>query len=971
MASRDRFPKVDERKRDFLKSIEAKWQRRWAELGVFEADPDPRRPKFFVTFPYPYINSYPHLGTAYTVLRVDIIARFKRMKGYNVLFAQGWHATGGPIVAAALRVREGDPKQIGILKSMGISDEDVEKFKDPEYWVRFFSKGFREDFSRYGLSIDWRREFFTTYLNPPYNKFIQWQYTLLRKKGLITKGSHPVVWCPKEKKVVGDHDRPDEYAGVSPEEVVIVKFRGEDGLTYPCLTYRPETVWGAVNIWVNPDAEYVIAEVDGEKWVLGAYGAEELADQGHSVRVLGRVRGAEFVGHYALNPVTGWRVPVLPATFVAHDTGTGVVMSVPAHAPFDWVALEDLKRDPHFLDRYNVDPSILDAVQPVSLIELGGYGKYPAETVVRKYGVSYQGDRERLEEATREVYSKEFYNGILKTEVYGEKWGGKRVYEVKEDIIKYLVGLGAALRHYTLPRPVYCRCGARTHVKIVKDQWFLRYSDREWKAKAHKCIDSMVFLPAELKQEFHRLVDWYEDWACTHERELGTPLPWDEKWVLESLSDSTIYMAYYTISKYLQHPEVYGIDWEKLDNSLFDYVFLGIGDAKEVSRKLGISTELVEKMREEFLYWYPVNLRVSGKDLVPNHLVFFIMHHVAIFPPEHWPRGIAINGWINVAGEKMSKSKGNFILLREALDYWGADATRLTSAYAGNTGLDDGNFEPEFASRAVDLLYEWYTFAVENYGKGDVEWKFIDKWFESVLNRTLRYVEEEYEKLNTKNVITEGLFNLQNAFKWYLKRRGTPNRELLKRFIELQTLILAPITPHIAEEVWEKIGKGTLIVKERWPEPEAAKINDEVERAERIVQKVLQDIQELLRVIKSESIGEIAIVLPSRWKYDFLNMVNQSFREHGKVQQAIREALSKLDRRYQKEAVKLVEVIVKNTDVLDLLVSPEIEEQTLRDAIRLYEEVTGKRVRVLSEEEARGAPKARQALPARPAIIIQ
>lgn len=924
-----------------------------------------------MTFPYPYINSYPHLGTAYTVLRVDIVARFKRMKGYNVLFAQGWHATGGPIVAAALRVKEGDPKQISILKSMGISEEDIEKFKDPEYWVRFFSRGFREDFSRYGLSIDWRREFFTTYLNPPYNKFIQWQYTVLREKGLITKGSHPVVWCPKERKVVGDHDRPDEYAGVSPEEVVIIKFRGEDGLTYPCLTYRPETVWGAVNIWVNAEAEYVIAEVDGEKWVLGAYGVEELADQGHSIRVVGRIRGAELVGRYALNPVTGWRVPVLPAMFVAHDAGTGVVMSVPAHAPFDWVALEDLKRDPHLLDKYNIDPSVLDAVQPVSLIELEGYGKYPAETVVRKYRISYQGEREKLEEATREIYSKEFYNGVLKTEVYGEKWGGKRVYEVKEDVIRYLVGLGVALRHYTLPRPVYCRCGARTHVKIVKDQWFLRYSDREWKARAHKCIDSMIFLPPELKQEFHRLVDWYEDWACTHERELGTPLPWDEKWVLESLSDSTIYMAYYTISKYLQHPEVYGIDWERLDNSLFDYVFLGKGDAEEVAKRLGVSAELVKKMREEFLYWYPVDLRVSGKDLVPNHLVFFIMHHVAIFPPEHWPRGIAINGWINVAGEKMSKSKGNFILLREALDYWGADATRLTNAYAGNTGLDDGNFEPEFASKAVDLLYEWYTFAVENYGKGDNEWKFIDEWFESVLNRTLKYVEEEYEKLNTKNVVTEGLFNLQNAFKWYLKRRGMPNKELLKRFIELQTIILAPITPHIAEEIWEKIGKGTLIAKERWPEPEADKINEEVEKAERIVQKVLQDIQELLRVVKSEKINEIAIVLPSRWKYDFLNLINQSLREHGKVQQAIREALSKLDSKYQKEASRLVEVIVKNTEVLDLLVRPEIEEKALRDAVRLYEEATGKRVKVLFEEEARNASKAHQALPARPAILLQ
>ena len=904
------------------------------------------------------------------MLRVDILARYKRMKGFNVLFAQGWHATGGPIVAAALRVREGDPKQIGILKSMGISDEEIPKFKDPEYWVRFFSKGFREDFTRYGLSIDWRREFFTTYLNPPYNKFIQWQYSVLREKGLISKGSHPVVWCPKEKKVVGDHDRPDEYAGIGPEEVVVIKFRGEDGLVYPCLTYRPETVYGAVNIWVNPEADYVIAEVDGERFVLGGYGVEELADQGHKVRVLEKIKGEKLVGRFAENPVTRFRIPVLPAHFVDPESGTGVVMSVPAHAPFDWVALEDLKRDPHLLDRYGVDPTVLDAVQPVSLIQLEGYGEYPAETVVRKNGISFQGEREKLEEATKEIYSKEYYNGVLKVEVYGERWGGKKVYEVKEDVIEFLVKNGFAFRHYTLPRHVYCRCGARTHVKMVEDQWFLRYSDPSWKAKAHKCIDSMLFLPPELREEFHRLVDWYDDWACTHERELGTPLPWDEKWVLESLSDSTIYMAYYTISKYLQHPETFGIDWQRIDRSLYDYVFLGKGDPESIASRLGVSAELVRKMREEFLYWYPVDLRVSGKDLVPNHLVFFIMHHVAIFPPEHWPRGIAINGWINVAGEKMSKSKGNFILLREALDYWGSDATRLTNAYAGNTGLDDGNFEPEFASNSVDLLYEWYSFAVENYGKGDAEWKFIDDWFESVLNRTLKSVEEEYEKLNIKNVVTLGFFNLQNSFKWYLRRRGTPNRDLLKKFIETQTLILAPITPHVAEEIWEKIGKTRLIQYEEWPKADTTKINEEVEKAEKIVQKVLEDIQELLRVIKAEASQEIIIALPARWKYEFLGKVNENLKNLGKVQQAVREALRQLPSEKQREAGRLVELIIKNSEILDLLVSPQVEEKALRDAQPFLEQATGRKVTVVYEEEAESAQKAKQSLPGRPAIIL-
>ncbi|RLE71509.1 MAG: leucine--tRNA ligase, partial [Thermoprotei archaeon] len=156
---------------NFLKKIESKWQKKWREAKLFEADPSPK-PKFFITFPYPYVNAYPHLGSAYTVLRVDIVARYKRMKGFNVLFPQGWHATGSPIVASALRVRERDPKILHTLEMMGIKEEDIPKFEKPEYWVKFFVKAWREDFQRYGLSIDWRREFHTTFLNPPYSKFI-------------------------------------------------------------------------------------------------------------------------------------------------------------------------------------------------------------------------------------------------------------------------------------------------------------------------------------------------------------------------------------------------------------------------------------------------------------------------------------------------------------------------------------------------------------------------------------------------------------------------------------------------------------------------------------------------------------------------------------------------------------------------------------------------------------------------------
>ncbi len=950
-----------------MKRVESKWQKKWLETGVFEADPADK-PKFFITFPYPYVNAYPHLGSAYTVLRVDITARYKRMKGFNVLFPQGWHATGGPIVASALRVRERDPKILKTLRMMGIEEKDIPKFEKPEYWVKFFVKAWREDFQRYGLSIDWRREFFTTFLNPPYSKFIEWQYRKLKSKNLIVKGKHPVVWCPKELKVVGDHDRPDEYIGIGPEQVVIIKFRDNDGIVYPCTTYRPETIYGAVNIWINPDEEYVLAEVDGELWILSPYIIEELKDQHHKVNVKEKVKGEDFIGRMVLNPITGRFVPVLPASFVDLKIGTGVVMSVPAHAPYDYAALRDLKKNPSMLKKYGVDPSIVEAIEPISLIELEGYGEYPAVEIVEKMKISSQNDFDKLEKATKEIYTKEYHQGVLKP-ICGI-WAGKKVYEVKKELTEYMVKKGIALIHWMLPREVYCRCGSRAHVKIVENQWFLKYSDPEWKRKAHECIDSMIFLPESVREFFHNQVDWYEDWACAHKGELGTPLPWDKEWVLESLSDSTIYMAYYTISKYLQHPEKYGINWDKIDDEFFDYVFYGEGDPVKLSEKLGISRELLEAMRKEFLYWYPVDLRISGKDLMPNHLTFFIMHHVALFPRECWPRGIGINGWIMVGGRKMSKSLGNFIMLRQALDWWGADATRFAEAYAGDSGLDDANFEPELADRAVDLLYEWYSFAVKNYGKGRESTEEIDEWFESVLNRTIKEVEELMEQTNFKSALVKGFFNLQNEFKWYLKRcGGNPNKEVLKKFIEVQTLILAPFTPHICEEIWSSIGKKGFISLAEWPKLEEEKIKPEMEKAEEILKELIEDAKNVLKLLKKKP-EEMIIVLADEWKYKVAEEIAARIEKGTPLRDAVREAI-RVDYGIGKKEVSRVALqFLKNQKLLHMSVSPELEERVIEGAREFLSREFDLEVKVVKEKDST-EKKTKQALPAKPAIIFK
>ncbi len=941
---------------DKIKEIERKWQNIWKKEKSFEPEVDNSKNKYFITVPYPYINGLPHLGHGFTFSRGEFLARYKRMKGFNVLWPQGWHATGAPIVGAALQVKEGNPKWINTLRSYKIPEEEIGKFSNPEYWVFYFSKKFREAFEKIGFSIDWRREFHTTYLNKVYSKFIEWQYRKLKEKGLIAKGKHPVVWDPKVQKVIGDHDRPDDYIGISPTEVILIKFYDDKNRVYPCATFRPETIYGVTNLWVREDGSYVEAKVDDEIWIISKDVVEEISDQLHKVEIVKEVEGKELLGKFVKNPVTGEKVPILPASFVNTEIGTGLVMSVPAHAPYDWIALQDLRKDERWKE-------IAEKIRPKSIIKLEGFSEFPAKDICEKMGIKSQEDREKLEEATKEIYNKEFYNGVLK-EVFG-KHAGKKVYEAKEKLIEDFVNRKIALKHYILPVRFKSRYGGKVHVKIITNQWFLRYSDPQWKKLAHKCVERMKTIPSDVKQILHQNIDWMRDWAFTHQKELGTPLPWDKNWTIESLSDSTIYMAYYTIAKFLQHSEKYGIKVENLDDEFFDYVFLGKGNADRVAEKLGIKKELLVKIRNEFEYWYPVDIRISAKDLLWNHLVFFIFHHVAIFSEDKWPRGICINGYVTIEGEKMSKSKGNVIPLEFAVKENSADVIRFILAYAGNSGMDDANIEISKSKTIKKELLEWYEFATKNYGKGRSEKKAIDEWFEAVIYKTLKEVEEEYENLNFKNVIIKAYYNLENNFRWYHKRtHGNYNSSAISKYIEIRSLMLYPIIPHLISEILEKIKGTEFALKPSWPSPK--EIDENILKSEEFVKNILEDINHIKKITKKEKFETVKIILPAKWKYELFDRIKE---EMEKVEKP--EDLLKLLKDFKEKplAKRIILKVIKNPGIVSFYLNYEMEKKIVTDAKEFFEREFNAQV-IVEDEESSEEEKAKNSLPGKPAIVI-
>ncbi|MCK4475062.1 class I tRNA ligase family protein, partial [Candidatus Bathyarchaeota archaeon] len=377
--------------------------------------------------------------------------------------------------------------------------------------------------------VDWRREFNTIMLT--YQKFIEWQYGKLRAKGYVVKGTHPVVWCPKCKSPTGDHDR-QEGEGVTPEEYTLIKFRLDEETYLPAATFRPETIYGMTNIWIHPEATYVEAQVDNEKWVISEKAAEKLKEQGREVDVKRKLKGRELVGKTFENPVNKNRLPILPGWFVDPTQATGVVYSVPAHAPYDWLGLKDLQEKPEVLREFGVDPETVKGIKPISMIKVEEFGEYPAVEVVERLGVKDQHDP-KAEEATKLLYKKEFHGGVLKENCM--EYSGRTVREVKETLIEDFRKRGIAASMYDLPQRVICRCLTPCIVKILQDQWFLTYSDPAWKEKVKKALSGMKIYPKTATQWFLAVIDWLKEWACARRTGLGTPMSWSPGWIVETL----------------------------------------------------------------------------------------------------------------------------------------------------------------------------------------------------------------------------------------------------------------------------------------------------------------------------------------------------------------------------------------------------------------------------------------------------
>ena len=462
--------------------------------------------------------------------------------------------------------------------------------------------------------------------------------------------------------------------------------------------------------------------------------------------------GQSIIGSLVNAPLSVYTqgVRVLPMETVLATKGTGVVTSVPSDSPDDYATVTELAKKADF---YKIKKEWVD-LPIVPIIKTPSYGDKTAEFLVKQLKINSPKDTKQLAEAKELAYKEGFYLGTM---IIGE-YAGEEVQAAKPKVRADLIGDGLAIAYSEPEGQVTSRSGDPCVVALC-DQWYLDYGETEWRKTTEDHLENTLntYFP-ETKHGFEANLAWLNQWACARSYGLGSRLPWDPQFLVESLSDSTVYMAYYTIAHYL-HSSIdgkeigpAGIMPEQMIDEVWDYVFCRRELSPEIIKECGIPEEKLKMLRREFEYFYPLDSRVSGKDLIQNHLTFFLYVHIALFPPQYWPRGVRANGHLMLNGEKMSKSTGNFLTLDETARKFGADASRIALADAGD-GIEDANFEESVANAAILRLFnlkEWCEEVVKMGKEGQLREGpkdgFWDRVFENEMNDLVLKTKEQYQQ---------------------------------------------------------------------------------------------------------------------------------------------------------------------------------------------------------------------------------
>ncbi len=759
-------------------AIEKKWQKVWEDENAFGTSEDFTKEKFYDLEMFPYPSGKLHMGHVRNYSIGDVIARFKRMKGYNVLHVMGWDSFGLPAENAA--IKHNIP---------------------PAEWTDSNIAEMRRQLKSLGFSYDWDRE--TATCKEDYYKWMQWLFIQFYNKGLAEKRDSSVNWCPSCQTVLANEqvvdgccerchtpvtkkylsqwylkitdyaDRllknldelpgwPDKvkmmqknWIGRSTGAELEMKIKDTDK-ELTVYTTRPDTIFGVTFMVLAPEHPYVSELVAGTEYEEAAKAyIEECKHKSEIERTsLSKEKTGVFIGHYCVNPVNGKEIPIFISDYVMMDYGTGAIMGVPAHdqRDFDFAKKFDLEIIP-VIDTHDPDVDFNNMTEAT-----------PAEGTMFNSG-KYDGmnNKDAIKEITKDFHQK----GIGREKVN---------YKLRDWLI-------SRQRYWGCPIPmIYCEdCG---WVPEKEENLPVRLPiDVEFTGKG----DSPLTTSAD-----------FQNTTCPccgkpAKREIDT---------MDTFMDSSWYFLRYCDPHNSEKP----FDKEKAD------------------------------------YWMNVDQYIGGVEHAILHLLYarffqMVLHDLGLVEAEEPFKNLLTQGMVIKDGTKMSKSIGNVVSPEEIQQRYGSDTARLFILFAAppEKELDWSDSGVEGSYRFLNRVYRLVYDYIENIRGEVVTDSRIeirnerDKSLNYTLNGTIKKVTEDAGGRYSFNTAISSIMELVNELYKY-KQSGEINIPLMELAINDLLLILNPFTPHITEELWSDMGHKERVYQTPWPEYDpSALVLDEIE----------------------------------------------------------------------------------------------------------------------------------------------
>jgi leucyl-tRNA synthetase len=740
-----------------FKAIEEKWQKKWSEEKLYKVEEDSNKPKYYCLEMFPYPSGKLHMGHVRNYSIGDVVARFKRMNGYNVLHPMGWDAFGLPAENAAIK--------------HGIH---------PAKWTWDNIDNMRRQLKSLGLSYDWDREVATCH--PGYYKWTQWFFLKLYERGLAYRKKAFVNWCPSCATVlaneqvvdgrchrcgaeVGKKDleqwffRITDYAEELlkdlekltgwPDKVKIMQenwigrsegvefsFSAEKtGDKIPVFTTRPDTVYGVSYLVLAPEHPLVDKLSAGTEQEEAVKEFKKKMEKYNEITRTSNETEKEgvFIGAYAVNPMNNEKVPIWIANYVLLDYGTGAVMGVPAHD----------QRDFEFARKYGL---------PIKIVVSPPEKQLKADEMTEAYV-----ERGRLVNSDR-------FDGMDNMEAikaigrYMEEKGIGKV-KVNYKLRDWLI---SRQRYWGAPIPIiYCdKCG----IVPVPEK------------------DLPVMLPPEVEFNPRGTSPLLEcqEFLNTECPRCGGPAR-RETDTMDTFMCSSWYYYRYTDPRNTERP----FDREKLD------------------------------------YWMPVDQYIGGVEHAILHLMysrFFnkVMRDIGLVGIDEPFQNLLTQGMVLKDGAKMSKSLGNIVSPEEIIEKYGADTARLFILFASPPEKD-----LEWSDQGVEgsfrFLQRVWRLVDELSGRtGDAcPDEAVDREVRRLVHKTIKKVTEDINERFNFNTAISAIMEMVNGL--YACKEKPVSSSVIKEAVESLLLMLAPFAPHMTEELWEKLGHEKSIHLASWP----------------------------------------------------------------------------------------------------------------------------------------------------------